>query len=64
MTLTTTGSDTRVCEDATEVNTLTYREFAQEVTRLYLVEDDGEKQVVLLAAGHPEHYKRWCEEED
>lgn len=45
------------------MNTLTYREFAQEVTRLYLVEDDGEKQVVLLAAGHPEHYKRWCEEE-
>jgi hypothetical protein len=41
-----------------------YEEFAKEVTRLYLEEDDGEKQVVLLAAEHPEHYQRWCEEED
>jgi hypothetical protein len=44
---------------------VSYEEFVKELTRLYQDENyDGHKQVVLFAGEYPEHYARYCEEEE
>jgi hypothetical protein len=43
---------------------MNYEQFVKELNRLYLDEDyDGDKKAVLFVGEHPEHYRRWCEEE-